>query len=139
MDVNPFIPPVLGTPKGYVTTRVPRHRSLEQIYHGAFDCWADVMSAFAVEFPEPDEVLLAHYNIDGYEGSAAVLYCNRGTYFYVSGSHCSCYGLEGQWAPEEYTLDTLIESARRTADDTSAWSFLGGHSAEILALLEERR
>jgi len=45
---------------------------------------------------------------EDYSGSADVLYRDGNTYFYVSGSHCSCYGLEDNWEPEAYTLETLI-------------------------------
>lgn len=29
-------------------------------------------------------------------------------YYEVNASHCSCYGLEGQWKPEETTFDVLL-------------------------------
>lgn len=48
-----------------------------------------------------DEVLYAQYGYGSYDGSARVLFERNGTLFRVDGSHCSCYGLEGQWEPEE--------------------------------------
>lgn len=47
------------------------------------------------------EVLLASYGSEGYEGSAFVLFRKDGRLYEVHGGHCSCYGLEGQWEPEE--------------------------------------
>lgn len=50
------------------------------------------------------KILFASYGIDGYEGSAWVLFEKDGKLYEVNGSHCSCYGLENQWEPEETLL-----------------------------------
>lgn len=71
-------------------------------YKGDFDNWADVCGRFNITLKEPTEVILAAYNIDGYEGYAAVLFRQGRKYGLVYGSHCSCYGLEDQWVPEWY-------------------------------------
>lgn len=83
------------------------------VYDGDFESWADVCRWFEEDVAEPDEVLLAVYDIDGYEGSADVIYRNGDRYYWVHGSHCSCYGLEGQFDPEEYSADLLIAALRR--------------------------
>lgn len=57
--------------------------------------------------PTEEEVLLAYYTYEDYSGSAFVLYQKDGKLFEVHGSHCSCYGLEGQWEPEETTYAAL--------------------------------
>lgn len=99
-------------------------------YHNEFSCWADVVRDFSEGLPgfqwgssvksikgapaeEPEEVLWADYEIDGYEGSALVIYRQGNKVFEVSGSHCSCYGLEGQWEPEEYDIATYIAAVER--------------------------
>ena len=46
------------------------------------------------------KILLAYYAVECYEGDAFVLFEKRGKLYEVNGSHCSCYGLEGQWEPE---------------------------------------
>ena len=76
------------------------------IYQG-FDNWADVQSQFSTDAPEPEQVLLARYTYEDYEGDALVIFSNGGALFMVTGSHCSCYGLEGQWEPEETTPEVL--------------------------------
>lgn len=53
------------------------------------------------------EILLAYYDVHGYEGYAFILYRKFGQLYEVHGSHCSCYGLEGQWDPEETTIASL--------------------------------
>lgn len=53
------------------------------------------------------EVLLASYTYEDYEGSAFVLFRKNGKLFEVNGGHCSCYGLEGQWEPEETSVESL--------------------------------
>lgn len=53
------------------------------------------------------EILLASYGTPSYEGYAFVLFKRDGKLWEVNGSHCSCYGLEGQWEPEETTVEAL--------------------------------
>jgi hypothetical protein len=50
---------------------------------------------------------LAWYGYGSYSGDSFVLYEKGGKLFEVNGSHCSCYGLEGQWEPEETSLAAL--------------------------------
>ncbi|ASZ76375.1 hypothetical protein [Proteus phage PM2] len=47
------------------------------------------------------EIVLAYYDCEDYCGCAIVIYVDTlGQFWEVHGSHCSCYGLEGQWEPE---------------------------------------
>lgn len=52
-------------------------------------------------------ILLASYTCENYDGSAFVLFERDGKLYEVNGNHCSCYGLEGQWEPEETTVESL--------------------------------
>jgi len=54
------------------------------------------------------EILLAAYTYESYEGDAFVLFRQNGKLYEVNGGHCSCYGLEGQWDPEETTKEALL-------------------------------
>jgi hypothetical protein len=56
---------------------------------------------------EGAEVLFASYSYECYEGSAMVIFRKDGKLYEVNGGHCSCYGLEGQWEPEETTAESL--------------------------------
>lgn len=81
------------------------------------------------------EILLASYGTPNYEGYAFVLFQRDGKLWEVNGSHCSCYGLEGQWEPEETTLDAL----RHRVKDGNLGS--GGYddnpfAAELLQVLD---
>ena len=51
--------------------------------------------------------MLAVYNVGNWEGDATVLFYKNGKYYEVYGSHCSCFGLENQWNPEEIVLKEL--------------------------------
>jgi hypothetical protein len=77
------------------------------IYHGNFENWKDVVSSFSpddLDRPEPSEVYYASYDIDGYEGWAVVLWRDKRKYYFLNGSHCSCYGLEeAGFHPDEFT------------------------------------
>jgi hypothetical protein len=75
-----------------------------QRYFGHFSDLRDVFQKFNVSasdvFPTERGMLVASYNVEGYEGSAFVLFRHKGVLYEVHGSHCSCYGLEDQWKPE---------------------------------------
>jgi hypothetical protein len=51
--------------------------------------------------------LFGSYTYESYSGDAFMLFKKDEKIFEVSGGHCSCYGLEGQWKPEETTLETI--------------------------------
>lgn len=82
---------------------------MSNIFDG-FDDWNDIAENFSIlnDVNEPEEILAAVYNGGGYEGDACIIYREGDKYYIASGSHCSCYGLEGQWEPEEYTKSQLI-------------------------------
>ena len=52
-------------------------------------------------------LLFASYGYENYSGDAFVLFEQDGKLFEVNGGHCSCYGLEGQWEPEETSIEAI--------------------------------
>lgn len=56
---------------------------------------------------ESINIIVATYTYENYSGDAFVLFEKQGKFYEVNGSHCSCYGLEGQWQPEEVNLEEL--------------------------------
>lgn len=94
---------------------------MSQKYFGDWTSRNDVMRAFdrgdarwdskvkpdVPNFPAAQEILLAYYEVDGYEGTAFVLYQQGNRLYEVNASHCSCHGLEGQWEPEATTWKAL--------------------------------
>ena len=52
-------------------------------------------------------ILFASYECGSYDGDAFVLFEREGKLYEVNASHCSCYGLEGQFEPGVTTLDAL--------------------------------
>lgn len=79
------------------------------MYLNNFSNNADIISQFEAPADALDgaEVLLAWYGDGSYWGDSFVLFRKDGKLFEVNGSHCSCYGLEGQWEPEETTVEAL--------------------------------
>jgi len=53
-------------------------------------------------------ILFAYYTYEDYSGTAFVLFERGGKLYEVNASHCSCYGLEGQFEPEETTVEAII-------------------------------
>jgi hypothetical protein len=90
------------------------------IYVGSFKDYEDTINSFRpyrwgsddpevplVLEPAENEVIYAAYNIDGYEGSAILIFMKDGKLYEVNGSHCSCNGLEECWRPEETSWEAL--------------------------------
>ncbi len=69
----------------------------------------DVAGWFSVDVKVLDgaKILFAEYYTGNYEGSAFVLFSRDGKLYEVHGSHCSCYGLEGQWEEEEASVESI--------------------------------
>lgn len=80
------------------------------MFYGEFSDKSDVCSAFNIKDFD-GVVIYASYDQQDYEGSAEVIYVNDGKFFTVSGSHCSCMGLEDQWEPEEMPVEALQKIA----------------------------
>lgn len=59
------------------------------------------------DFPTDSELLVAEYTYEDYSGNAFVLYHKHDKLYEVHGSHCSCFGLENQWVPEEAFVKAL--------------------------------
>lgn len=87
-------------------------------YFNNFSSVNDVIGSFSEEDEnyvklnnidlKDEEVLIASYGGRSYEGDAIVLFSRDGKYYEAHGSHCSCNGLEGQWSPEETSMEALI-------------------------------
>lgn len=82
---------------------------MRQRYFEEFDDIEDVRRSFSIEKKDilDAEVVFASYGSGGYDGSAIVIFQRDNKLYEVSGGHCSCYGLEGQWSPEEVTWSQL--------------------------------
>lgn len=53
------------------------------------------------------ELLFSVDDPGSYCGSALIVFRRGGKLYEVNASHCSCYGFESQWKPEETTLTEL--------------------------------
>lgn len=69
--------------------------------------WDDEKEQEFVEKHKDANILFASYGQANYSGDAWVLFEKNGKLYEVNGGHCSCYGLEGQWNPDEVMLEEL--------------------------------
>ncbi len=79
-------------------------------HFGNWESDEDVLCDFGISDWELTglKILFAHYDVHGYDGRAFVLLRGAtGRLYEVSGSHCSCYGLEGCWEPEATTAAAI--------------------------------
>lgn len=77
------------------------------IFFGDFSNKESVATAFCEELADNVNILFAWYEYVDYSGSAEVIFEQDGVLYEVSGSHCSCYGLEGQWEPQTLELKEI--------------------------------
>lgn len=92
-----------------------------KVYFDYFKDQGDMVSNFSISEEQLDgvEILYASYDAQDYEGGAHVIFRKEGKIYEVNGSHCSCYGLEGQWEPEETSVIALL-SRPNVSEDAKA-------------------
>ena len=79
-------------------------------------------------------IYFAWYGSGSYDGSAFVLFKKGGKLYEVNGGHCSCYGLEGQWEPEETTKAAIIARIKDGSLGKSSYYYGGDFGDELLAI-----
>lgn len=81
-----------------------------KVYFDLFECKEDVLREFQIDSEQLEgcEILYAWYGYSDYSGDTHVIFRKDGKLYEVNGGHCSCYGLEEQWTPEETTVAALL-------------------------------
>lgn len=79
--------------------------------------------------PADDDVLFASYGGGNWEGEARSWFRRDGKIYEASGSHCSCRGLEGQWAPAEVSV-AYLQNLAAEIEKGESWGPLCDHSDE---------
>lgn len=77
--------------------------------YACVECWHEYKEKMDKAIPKWDgiNILFASYGYENYSGNAWILFEESGELFEVHGSHCSCYGLEGQWDADKVVLEEL--------------------------------
>lgn len=96
----------------------------QQNYEGNFSSQTDVIGNFEEKGLSEPDFIWAIYSEESYEGSALVVYfdSNVNAWFSVHGSHCSCYGLEGQWLPDMFDPVVYFKSLENMRSTLSTWA-----------------
>ncbi len=107
------------------------YNSMREDWFDSYSHWNEEKQQYEAEpipetFPSEDKILFASYGGGSYDGDAFVLFEENGKLYEVHGSHCSCYGLEGQWKPEETSIEALRKKDRKT-EENHYWYFLSDH------------
>lgn len=86
---------------------------------GLFSDPEEVFNSFGASIKDRKGVtiLFAWYEYEDYSGVAFVLFRQNRKLYEVYGSHCSCYGLEGQWQPEQCYMKELKLRAERNSNE----------------------
>lgn len=109
----------------------------------SIDDWVDYLENWddgdnAVVDPQPDIVILADYSYEGWEGDAWFVYIKDGIVYEGHGSHCSCYGLEGQFEPEEVgTIEQAILIMERRIPKQKRYSLQDEYVEYVVNQLKE--
>ena len=116
-DVNEFADDAIAFFQALVDgnyTKRPNYyklRDRSSVFVDGFQDRYDVAREFSVPVEEFDEyeILIAIYDLsEAYSGDAYVLMYRKDAGLYEAhGSHCSCYGLEGQFEPESVPVEAL--------------------------------
>ncbi len=83
---------------------------MKEIYNGDWEEKQDLESDFNIKLSDNIEIIYAFYENESYSGSAFILFKENNKLYEVHGAHCSCYGLEDQWDPEETSIEYLEKS-----------------------------
>lgn len=81
-----------------------------------------VAMGYAIKQYADVNILFASYGCASYSGDAWVLFSQDNKLYEVRGSHCSCYGLENQWEPEEVLLKELENRLTKGTFGEDDWS-----------------
>lgn len=84
-------------------------RNNPKIYFGSWGNKLEMCASFKIDSSVLNncDILFASYGTPSYEGYCTVIFRKDGKLFMVEGSHCSCYGLEGQWGADEISVEML--------------------------------
>lgn len=80
--------------------------------------------------PPAGEIVAASHTEPDYEESCWFLLKIGEDYFEATGSHCSCYGYEGQWELKPASLEYL------TSNNFGGWCLEPEEKAQVKALLQ---
>ena len=103
-------------------------------YFNGFEDKKAIAEQFEIDISELEScnIVFAAYTCESYEGSALILFEKNDKLYEVSGSHCSCNGLEGQWQPEETSLEAL------KMRDVNYYGFQGDLKSLFIDIIFER-
>jgi hypothetical protein len=106
---------------------------VDRNYIGEFASWDDVRSNYGDDCPtEEPRFVFAQYETPAYEGySTVITSTGADDFFIVEGSHCSCFGLEGQWEP------TRHDSADLRKMMEASYGFFHDHKDRLTEWIKE--
>jgi len=99
----------------------------------------DISSNYDVEkqIVEQYQIIIAIVNNYGYEEYSYFLMLKDGILYENFGAHCSCYGFEGQFEPEETSVEYLLSKNYKYRDNQEIMDFL--NSGILKNILREKK
>lgn len=93
------------------------------VFLNNFESVKDVETEFDIKLDPKQQILFASYGQANYSGDAWVLLYQNEELFEANGSHCSCYGLEGQFELERVQLRELQNRVIKGTFGEDSWSY----------------
>lgn len=102
---------LLAIKQSEVYNAIPHKYSGDAKGHSVKECLDWIKENHEGNFPSHLIPIYGGFEIEQYEGSADFLLINTATgkFYEIHGSHCSCYGFEGQFIPEECPIEYLAK------------------------------
>jgi hypothetical protein len=92
------------------------------------DVVIDIVDNYQIEKSIVDtyKIVVAMCEYGDYDGSSYFLLIHRSTgkLYEVFGGHCSCYGFEGQFEPEETTVEYIFSEHYKYRNVTNVMTYL---------------
>lgn len=108
----------------------------EPVYLHNWKSKTDIVESFALlELDKNSNILFASYGTDNYSGEAFVLFEKEGKLYEVNAAHCSCFGLENQWSPEETNIVSLLHRLEQGTMGRDSYSD-NEYAEELLTFLK---
>jgi len=83
---------------------------MKQVFLGFFENEKSITQEFQFDYKDLSDItiLFAVYEYEDVDGTGFILFEKDGKLYEVDAYHCSCSGFEGQWEPEETTIEDIL-------------------------------
>lgn len=114
MNWNILLQELESINENVIINNIPHSFQKDASDYSVMECLEWIKSNHQDPFPEGVFPIYGFHEEGNYEGNASFLLIetSTGKFFEIHGSHCSCYGFEGQFSPEECPIEYLAKGKK---------------------------